>query len=756
MTVDLDANGFGIFNADNIQSTLGTFTTVSVQDINNTDAPKYANIGQINAGVDYTLATAQGIPSEAGGSISMVIRCLDIGFKQTIYLHVEGFETKGVIRVLSNLYESDNETITNIKYGLDAAGTSLQIGFTCGLPSTTCEVCFYQNAGSNGTGLYTGFFIPVGGNIPTTFSSVISNYILVDQQSGTSNEFFVDGTMTSSVANINTLTDRAGTGITLSGTDLLCDSNNIKNANTVETAQLGSPFAEVALLSDINTNGKVMRSNAVAPDNLIKLESDLTMLGGKIINTLSISTDTINSNVAGSITVTNPIDMSTLKIQNLAAPTDPSDGATKLYVDTVAGGSGVQNPMTADLDCGGYLLSNVGALYTVSGTSIIQSNGVFLHGTAGGALGFTVSGTDTTFAPSSSWKITDPFQIDNKLSFDPTTNILSLGGTCDLHAETGSTIDVKSGSTLSTQAGSSTSIGGRMTMNGGDIERVNRIINVNGVDTGITATGAGSNIELTTTNEEVNIIASTLNCKDGNIITTNINAAGSTTAGSIVITNGVRGRDFDGALSVQAYGVDAIMDGRNHWFVEGYGNFFNDTEFPRQTAAGFGNFGMKCRVTLRDNANSFVSIRMIPQSSQNPGGITPFEINYSRLTFQGDGVAPVYQNDTTTVAPNVISCPALQQNRFQMGSELYFQVKCVYCTTTGAGSPFYAPLHYVVNFSGVESSGAPCSGTVNCMWEGNNAVQNTKFGFEVLGENIGGIVSVDEVELFNDGMVSSF
>ena len=42
------------------------------------------------------------------------------------------------------------------------------------------------------------------------------------------------------------------------------------------------------------------------------------------------------------------------------------------------------------------------------------------------------------------------------------------------------------------------------------------------------------------------------------------------------------------------------------------------------------------------------------------------------------------------------------------------------------------------------------------MWEGNNAVQNTKFGFEVLGENIGGIVSVDEVELFNDGMVSSF
>ena len=293
-----------------------------------------------------------------------------------------------------------------------------------------------------------------------------------------------------------------------------------------------------------------------------------------------------------------------------------------------------------------------------------------------------------------------------------------------------------------------------MTLNGGDVESVNRITSVAGVDTGITSTGVGANIVLTTDNEVVDIIASKLNCRDGDINTTNINAPSATTAGSIVITNGVRGRDFDGALAVVNYGANIIMDGRNHSFIEGYGNWFNDTEFPRQTDAARGSFGMKCRAVLNDAANQFVSIRIVPTNSQNPGNVEP-EINYARLTFQGTGAAPAYQNDTLTVAPNVISCPALQENRFQQGSELFLQVKCVYATTTGA-SPLYAPLHYTVSFSGIESSGLVCSGSVNCNWEGNNTIQNNKFGFEVMAESVGGITAVDNVELFNDGMVSSF
>ena len=265
-----------------------------------------------------------------------------------------------------------------------------------------------------------------------------------------------------------------------------------------------------------------------------------------------------------------------------------------------------------------------------------------------------------------------------------------------------------------------------MTVNGGDIESVNRITSVAGVDTGITSTGVGANIVLTTDNEVVDIIASKLNCRDGDINTTNINAPSATTAGSIVITNGVRGRDFDGALAVVNYGANVIMDGRNHSFIEGYGNWFNDTEFPRQTSAARGSFGMKCRAVLNDAANQFVSIRIVPTNSQNPGNVEP-EINYARLTFQGTGAAPAYQNDTLTVAPNVISCPALQEN-----------------------------LHYTVSFSGIESSGLVCSGSVNCNWEGNNTIQNNKFGFEVMAESVGGITAVDNVELFNDGMVSSF
>ena len=79
----------------------------------------------------------------------------------------------------------------------------------------------------------------------------------------------------------------------------------------------------------------------------------------------------------------------------------------------------------------------------------------------------------------------------------------------------------------------------------------------------------------------------------------------------------------------------------------------------------------------------------------------------------------------------------------------------MYATTTGA-SPLYAPLHFVVSFSGIESSGQVCSGTADCAWNGNNTIQNTKFGFEVLTESVGGITAVDNVETFNDGMVSSF
>ena len=775
MTSDLNAGGFDIVNAGSIDATTMTATTMTANsgifadlltatDFNDTTAPYYNNLGSINAPNKYEIANIP-VALDAEGSLLCVLRALDNGFKHTVFFSIVAFKDKSTIVILNDNAESDTPIFSQIEYGEDLNDpTRNLLTFTCNAPSTKTEMAIFQNQQDKGQLTYGSFFVPASGQqiaiLGTTYTTIdlTLNTIQASGAVSVAGTGVFGGTMTAPSANIDTITDRSGAGVSLFGTDLLCGGNSVKNANNVETSNLGSPFTAVNLTADLNTNGQIIRSLAVAPNNKVFIENtNLEMLGGDIENVNNLGVNVVNGAGNPNILFTSPIDANGLKILNVAVPTVNTDVANKLYVDTTAGSSGVQNPMTADLDGGGFNLSNISGLFTQAGTSIIQSNGVFLHGSAGGATGFTIGGTETTFNPTVSWKITDQFGFINKLSYDQVSSTFALGGVggnVDFNALSGSTTDYKSGSILSTQSGSTISINGAITVNGGDVESVNRITNVPSVDTGITATGVATNIVLTTDNEVVNIITSKLNCRDGDINTTNTSAPSALTAGSIVITNGVRGRDFDGALAVVNYGANVIMDGRNHSFIEGYGNWFNDTEFPRQTASGRGSFGMKCRCVLNDAVNQFVSIRIVPQNSQNPSNIEP-EINYARLTFQGTGNAPAYQNDTLTVAPNVISCPALQENRFQQGSELFIQVKCVYATTTGA-SPLYAPLHYEVSFSGIETSGLVCSGTVNCNWEGNNTIQNSKFGFEVLAESVGGLTAVDNVELFNDGMVSSF
>jgi hypothetical protein len=762
MTSDLNAGGFDIVNAGNVAATAMTATTMTANsgifadlltatDFNNTTAPYYNDLGSINTPNKYEIANIP-VALNAEGSLLCVLRALDTGFKHTVFFSIVAFKDKSTIVILNDNAESDTPIFSQIEYGEDLNDpTRNLLTFSCNAPSVKTEMAIFQNQQDKGQLTYGSFFVPASGQqvalLGTTYTTIdlTLNTIQASGSLAVANNINANGTMTSAVVNTDSFTDRSGAGISLVGTDLLCGGNNIKVVSNLETSNLGSPFTSINLTADFNTNGNILRSLAAAPNNVVQMESDLSMLGGNVIECSSITADTINSNGAGTITITKPIDMSAFKIENLSAPTVTTDAANKLYVDTTASAAGIQNPMIANLDAGAYNISNIAGLSTNT-AGIINSNYNFLHNFQSGANQFVVGGDIITFNPETYLRITNPNQGVELFYYDQASRTMSVRDSATLNCE--------AGSTLSTQSGSTTSINGVMTINGGDIESVNRITSVAGVDTGITSTGVGANIVLTTDNEVVDIIASKLNCRDGDINTTNINAPSATTAGSIVITNGVRGRDFDGALAVVNYGANVIMDGRNHSFIEGYGNWFNDTEFPRQTDAARGSFGMKCRAVLNDAANQFVSIRIVPTNSQNPGNVEP-EINYARLTFQGTGAAPAYQNDTLTVAPNVISCPALQENRFQQGSELFLQVKCVYATTTGA-SPLYAPLHYTVSFSGIESSGLVCSGSVNCNWEGNNTIQNNKFGFEVMAESVGGITAVDNVELFNDGMVSSF
>jgi len=64
----------------------------------------------------------------------------------------------------------------------------------------------------------------------------------------------------------------------------------------------------------------------------------------------------------------------------------------------------------------------------------------------------------------------------------------------------------------------------------------------------------------------------------------------------------------------------------------------------------------------------------------------------------------------------------------------------------------YAALTYIVSYSGVESDGNPVSGEVRCAWTAPIPGVD-KFSFEVCAESVGGIVVVDNTELFNNGFV---
>ena len=763
MTSDLNAGGYNIVNGTTysaINMTASSTMTANTMDanlalftpeINDTTAPYYNDLGSIVPN-KYTLATIP-VGADAEGSLLCCLRALDLGFKHTVFFSIVAFKDKATIVILNDNAESDNPIFSQIEYGENQSNITENIlTFTCANPATQVECAIYQNQQDKGVNVYGSFFVPTAGQQAAAIASTWSSVDLTldtTQTSGSiqaTQNISCNGIATSGVVNTDSLTDRSGGGITLVGTNINASANNITNANNIETSNLGSPFTSINLTADLNTNGQIIRSLAAAPNNKVFIENtNLEMLGNDIENVNNISLNVVNGAGAPNITFTAPIDINNQSLINLANPTLNTDAANKLYVDTTASAAGIQNPMIASLDAGTYAITNVGALSTTT-SSIINSNYNFLHNFQAGANQFVVGGDIITFNPETYLRITNPNQAVEKFYYDQASSTMSVKATAVL--------DCESGSILSTQSGSNVSIGGAMTLNGGDINAVNRITGVPAVDTGITATGGGSNIVLTTDNESVSMIQSKLFCRDGDINTTNTSASSATTAGSVVITNGVKGRDWDDALAVVNYAVNEIMDGRNHYFLEGYGNFFTNQEFPRQTPAARGSFGMKCRAVLNDAANQFVSIRIVPQAAENPSGVQP-EINYSRLTFQGTGAAPAYQNDTLTIAPNVITCPALQENRFQQGSELFLQVKCVYATTTGA-SPLYAPLHFVVSFSGIESSGQVCSGTADCAWNGNNTIQNTKFGFEVLTESVGGITAVDNVETFNDGMVSSF
>ena len=529
MTSDLNAGGFDIFNATDINAidlnasadatanrVIGTSLVQGAEinatdkliatDFNDTSAPSYGNLGAIAPPNQYEIATIDAATAE--GTILGVLRGIDAGFKQTIYFQVIAYGTKGVIRILNNVAESDTPIFSEITYGQDAlTPTKNSILFTCSATSTTCECAFYQNGGDKGTiGAYGASFVPATAGVIASHSVAYATTPIVGNTSGTSGNFRVNNNLFADDTDTKNL--QTNSIATYTDPDVAVNSNlnlgtiaSVKLATSVQTDQLSSTtlgsdirvlnntdFGNNLLLNslddfiniddniDLQVGGhgivnltSLSGTNGGADD--IVMNSDVDMNNNAIINVDNIKTDNIFENTAGAdVSIHNTLNMTNNHIHNLAAPTQNGDGANKLYVDTVAGSSGVQNPMVADLDGGLFNINNTNnitaqTLQNTDGGNMF-SKGTFQHG--GLSIGdFGVGGDTITFAPSASWKIKNFGLSTTYFDYDQATQTLTTESGARQELANGAVMEVKAGASVSIATGGSVdgSAGGSVLIN---------------------------------------------------------------------------------------------------------------------------------------------------------------------------------------------------------------------------------------------------------------------------------------------------
>lgn len=471
MSADLDGGNFDITNVDDL-----TTTNLNVSNrFNNTIPQDYSNIGTITAGNTYIFADVVKIGAE--GNIMFLLRSLENGFRQEVLCEVMGMTDRGTIRIINNVCESDNVPIVSISYAEKPTDATKNIlCFTCGITSSIADITMYQlGQGDNTAGQQfiqrTNYATTTA---PTTTYAVST---LAPNQAETTgvfkaNTLLAEDTQTGGLATDTIREKTTLANITMTN-DLLMSNNNIKQVNSIATDAIGvNVGTEITSSANLNMGNNQLQSastiftdaiSETTPANNIVMNNVVSMGTNKIIN-LADPTDIqdgatknyVDTQVATGLTnpLTSDLDGGGFLATNFNIPSANNDLATKLYVDTAVSGSGVQNPMNANLDAGGFQISNgstftANTIQTTAGvlSGALKSNGVFTHG--GVSAGeFQVNGTIHRFAPSQNLRIQNFAGTTDYFDYEQSSQILTTKNGAVQSIDTGSKLTFSAGGTL--------------------------------------------------------------------------------------------------------------------------------------------------------------------------------------------------------------------------------------------------------------------------------------------------------------------